>query len=109
MKSIEQLMRTDKRRLRAQSMTAAIMHIVGKYVSDEDQRRDALRDLSRELFDHMWKEGVEIVTDEDRRMAGLPPRGADGWTFEEIAILEQRRLEIMRAPMPPVILSDVKR
>ncbi len=104
MKAIDQVMRADKRRLRAQSMTAAIMHIVGRYISDEDQRRNAMRDLSYELFDHMWKEGVEIVTDEDRRMAGLPPRGPDGWTLEELVILEQRRLEIMRAPMPPVVI-----
>ncbi len=104
MKALEMMQRVDKRRLRAQALTAHIMHIVGKYV-DRDRERDCMRDLTRELLDELYARGVEIITDEDRIAAGLPPRGPDGWTMEEIVALEKRRLELMYAPMPPIIMS----
>jgi hypothetical protein len=78
---------------------AEIMRIVAKYVPD-DRERDCLRDLARELFDKLHAEGVEIITDATRAEAGLPPRGPDGWTQDELVALEHRRLEVMMAPMP---------
>lgn len=89
----------DRRRKRAQALQAAILQIVGKHLSDEDYRRNAMRALSYELFDKLYQEGVEIITDADRAEAGLPPRGPEGWTMEELLVLEERRLESMRCPV----------
>ena len=98
----DQIERIDKRRMRAMALTAHIMQIVGKY--DRDRERDCMRDLSYKLQEAMEKVGAEVVTDFDRQQYGLPPRGPDGWTMEEIVKLEQKRLEMMYAPMPPMIM-----
>jgi hypothetical protein len=102
MKAFDQIQRIDKRRMRAMALTAQIMQIVGKYV-DRDRERDCMRDLSYELQEAMEKVGAEIVSDFDRKQYGLSPRGPDGWTMEEIIELEKRRLEMMYAPMQPMI------
>jgi hypothetical protein len=102
MKASDQIQRIDRRRMRAMALTAQIMQIVGKYV-DRDRERDCMRDLSYELQEAMEKVGAEIVSDFDRQQYGLSPRGPDGWTMEEIIELEKRRLEMMYAPMPPMI------
>lgn len=103
-KAFDQIQRVDKRRLRAMALTSQIMHIVGKYVP-EDRERDMQRDLHYELQDALEKAGAEIVSDFDRQQYGLSPRGPDGWTMEEIIELEKRRLELMYAPMPPIVLA----
>lgn len=97
--------RIDRRHLRAQVLVAHILQIVGKHLSDEDYRRNAMREIAYDLQQLCEKEGVEILTDYMRTEMGLPPRGPDGWTVEEILALEQRRLELMRAP---VIISAPK-
>lgn len=102
-KALDQIQRIDKRRLRAMALAAQIMHIVGKYIPD-DRERDAMRDLHYELQEALEKVGAEIVSDFDRQQYGLPPRGPDGWTMEEIVRLEERRLELMFAPMPPIVM-----
>jgi hypothetical protein len=96
---------TNLRRIRVQSLIAEILQIVGKHMSDEDRRRNAMRDLTYELFEAMEKAGVQIVTDETRREAGLPPRGPEGWTYEELVALEAHWLEVLRAPMAPTIVQ----
>lgn len=100
----DQIPRIDKRRMRAMAMTAQIMQIVGKYV-DRDRERDCMRDLTYELQEAMEKVGAEVVSDFDRQQYGMSPRGPDGWTMEEIIELEKRRLEMMYAPMPTMIIS----
>jgi hypothetical protein len=102
-KALDEMQRIDKRRLRAMALTSMIMQIVGKYVP-RDQERDCMRDLHYELQEAMEKAGAEIVSDYDRQQWGLSPRGPDGWTMEEIVELEKRRLELMYAPMPPMIV-----
>lgn len=104
MKATDQIQRVDKRRLRAMALTAQIMQIVSKYVP-YDRERDLHRDLHYELQEALEKVGAEVVSDFDRQQYGLPPRGPDGWTMEEIIALEQRRMEIMLAPVPPLIIS----
>lgn len=104
MKETDQIQRVDKRRMRAMALTAQIMQIVGKYVPREHER-DLHRDLIYELQEALEKVGAEVVSDFDRQQYGLPPRGPDGWTMEEIIALEKRRLEIMLAPMPSLIIS----
>jgi hypothetical protein len=102
MKAFDQIQRIDKRRMRAMALTSQIMQIVGKYV-DSDSERDCMRDLSYEIQEAMEKAGAEIISDFDRQQCGLSPRGPDGWTMEEIIELEKRRLELMYAPVPPMI------
>jgi hypothetical protein len=95
--------RIDKRRLRAQALVHRILQIVSKHLSDEDYRRNALREINYDLMELCMKEGVEIITDYTRTDMGLPQRGPDGWTMEEIIALEQRRLELMYAPLTMTI------
>jgi hypothetical protein len=105
-KALDQIQLIDKRRLRAMQLTALIMQIVSKYVPD-DRERDLHRDLHYELQEALENVGAEIVSDFDRQQYGLSPRGPDGWTMEEIIELEKRRLELMYAPMPPMIFPKV--
>ncbi len=103
-KAIDQIQRVDKRRMRAMALTGHILQIVGRYIPHNSER-DPMRDLAYELQEALEKVGAEVVSDFDRQQYGLPPRGPDGWTMDEIIALEQRRLEMMYAPMPPVIIS----
>lgn len=97
--------RIDQRRLRLQPFLFEIMDIVSKHLNDEDHRRNALRELYSELFDKLHAAGVEILTDHMRIEMGLPPRGPDGWTREEILALEKRRLESIQAIFTPMVLE----
>lgn len=99
MKATDQMMRQDMRRLRIQPLLHQILHIVTKHIGDEDRRRDAERAICNELFDKLYEEGIEIVTDHTRAAMGLPPRGPDGWTMEELIALEQKRLEMLTQPI----------
>lgn len=103
--AMQETIRTDRRRLRTMAFEQEIMHIVGKHISDEDRAHDCMRAISRELFEKLHAEGAEIITDETRSEMGLPPRGPDGWTTDELIALETRRLEMMKAPMPPTLIS----
>ena len=103
-KNYRSVIRTDRRRVRAMAFESAIMQIVSKYVP-EDRERDCLRDLSRELFEKLDAEGAEIITDSMRDEIGLPPRGPDGWTQDELIALERRRLEVLMSPVPPMIIE----
>lgn len=102
------LLPSDKRRLRAQALVAHILRIVERHLSDEDRRRDTMRELNAELFEKLWEEGVEIITDQIRAEIGLPPRGPEGWTVEELVVLEERRIEAMRAPLTFVAPKGLK-
>lgn len=102
-KAFDQIERIDRRRLRAMALTAQIMQIVGKYVP-RDGERDCMRDLTYELQEVLSRAGAEIISDFDRQQYGMSPRGPDGWTMEEIIELEKRRLEVMYAPMPPMVI-----
>ena len=102
-KAFDQIERIDRRRLRAMALTAQIMQIVGKHVP-RDRERDCMRDLTYELQEALENAGAEIISDFDRQQYGMSPRGPDGWTMEEIIELEKRRLEVMYAPMPPMVI-----
>jgi hypothetical protein len=89
--------RTDMRRLRAQQLVAAVMHVASKYV--ESDEGDSRRELYYELFALLHENGVEILTDADRAEMGLPPRGPDGWTVEELIAREKWRIECLARPL----------
>ena len=108
MKATDRIERINKRRMRAMSLTAQIMQLVSKHVP-YDPDRDLMRDLHYELLEALERHGAEIVSDFDRQEFGLPPRGPDGWTMEEIIALEQRRMEMLTRPMAPMIIQGVSR
>jgi hypothetical protein len=103
-KATDTMLRADLRRLRIQPLVHLIMHAVAKHIGEEGRRRNAMRAIYEEVFDLLHKEGVEILTDHMRAEMGLPPRGPDGWTIEEIVALERLRLELLTRPLPPVII-----
>lgn len=105
----DDMMRVDRRQQRALMFTHMMMAIVRKHLEKfmddcvegiwSRDYRDVMRDVTCELEDLCRREGIEILSDQMRADIGLPPRGPDGWTVEEIIALEEKRLEIMRAPM----------
>ncbi|MCK1322175.1 hypothetical protein IVA94_14990 [Bradyrhizobium sp. 156] len=106
MKATDQMMRQDMRRLRIQPLLHEILHIVCNHLSDEDYRRNAMRELQHELFDKLYEMGAELVTDHTRAAMGLPARGPDGWTMEELIELEKKRLELLTQPIRHFIPAD---
>jgi hypothetical protein len=106
MEAIDTMNRIDLRRMRAESLTAAIMRVLDAYIAPED-RKYAASALLQELNDM----GVEILSDYERAEMGLPPRGPDGWTTEEIAALEETRLEMLLRPIAMTIpnWADIER
>lgn len=94
----------DRRRMRANAITAHIMHVIGKYLCDHGNENGHM-EASRALFDMLFQAGADIVTDLDRSNAGLPPRDHNGLTREELQIMEAKRIEALLSPIPPMIIS----
>lgn len=91
----------DLRRMRAISMTNLVLSALAPWIADDNRRSVAYR-----LEDLFMEVGIDVVTDEDRRKAGLKPRGERGWTSDELKILEQKRLEVLLAPIQTIITKD---
>jgi hypothetical protein len=98
--ALEEETRLNIRRVRSQQITHLIFHALRDFIPDDCQGR-AMDALYRLLHDA----GAEVVTDQTRAEAGLPPRGPDGWTVEELLALERRRLEIMTRPIMPIFVE----
>lgn len=81
----------NRRELRARMLVSQIMHMVLAARNNDD--------LADSLYSAFIGCGAELVTDETRRAAGLALRGPEGWTLEELSLLEQRHLDLMRAPI----------
>lgn len=90
----------DARHLRARSLSAQILRVLGPYIADRNWR-----DVQEALELLLSREGVEVLTDEDRANAGLPPRGPTGWTTDELLAYEKRKLEVMLQPLPTVVVK----
>ena len=90
----------DLRRRRALDATSMIMQIVGSYVGYDRQRRCA-----DEVYKHLYDIGVELITDEVRAVWGLPPRGPEGTTQQELHALEAKRFEAMTRPLSAFIVE----
>lgn len=88
---------THKRHIRAKNLTAAIMQEISQFLPD-NARWDVVRAIEKLL----WREGVEILTDFDRKILGLPDRNNDGWTEEELRIFDLQRQELMLKPFGSV-------
>lgn len=100
MRATDRIERLNIRERRAQSLTAAIMNIVRPYVCEHDYGpRHRMREISEKLQTLFFQEGIEVLSDYDRQQYGLPPRGPDGWTTDEVVALERRKLEILTKPI----------
>lgn len=85
----------DRRLMRAQSLTVAIMQEISKVAHFQNNEMRQIQDIVLNAF---YQEGVEIITDADRAMAGLPPRDTKGWTPQELWVREKVNLEKLLKP-----------
>lgn len=65
---------------------------------DDHLPRASRSEAYAKIMEFLMTEGLEILTDEDRNRAGLPPRGPNGWTHAELLALEYARLHAISAP-----------
>lgn len=93
--------RINLRHRRAIGLIAAVLNVLREH----RLKRDILREVYNTLVDALMDEGVEVLTDYDRQQYGLPPRGPDGWTAEEIVALEKHRLDVLMRPLPTIMLT----
>jgi hypothetical protein len=93
------MMRLDLRRRRAMGLTAAVLRELPDHC-DPHRWKEDVHDALMRVF---AGEGVEVLTDYDRTTLGLPPRGPDGWTPEELLALERRHLELLTRPPEMII------
>lgn len=84
----------ELRRHRANQIISQIMQILGKYICTHEHR-NLHRDANRDLMEIFYEAGAELITDADRAAAGLLRRGPYGLTAQELAIIENKRIEAM--------------
>lgn len=94
----------DRRRIRADQILAAVLHAIEPFVKDGE-----MNDAARSLTALLRTEGAEIVTDAMRADAGLPPRGPDGWTADELRAVEAHRLSLMLQPLQQARIDEALR
>tara|TARA_R110000823_G_scaffold39872_9_gene106258 strand:+ start:75 stop:446 length:372 start_codon:yes stop_codon:yes gene_type:complete len=99
------------RQMRAESLAHAVFSAIEQYVDPRDTRH-CIYAIAK-LF---TEKGVEVLTDLDRERYGLPPRDENGWTQQDIVVLESLRalaiirpIEMMapkmKSPNPPLVLE----
>jgi hypothetical protein len=89
--------RVDLRRRRAEALVAMTMQAIDPFLNR--QIDTARSDAFYALLDLFTTRGVEVLTDADRADAGLPCRGEDGWTPNELEALEKVRLATLLRPL----------
>ena len=90
-------MRMNVRRMRAEVLADFILRTLSPYIQDDD-----LVYAAHTLIKALAGAGVEVVDDAMRRHLGLPARGPDGWTAEEIRALDVARMAVILRPVEPV-------
>lgn len=88
----------DLRRMRAENVTASLMQEIRPLLNNSD-KHDLERDIHDAIYRLLWRSGVDVITDYERKMAGLPDRNNEGYTDDELRALEARRLEVMLKPI----------
>lgn len=91
----------DRRRARAMAIVGSIMKTIDPLLG-EDVRRGRIADALLGLF---HEADAEIITEHDRREAGLPPRNEYGLTPFEHQAIEAKRYELMVQPLMPMVIS----
>jgi hypothetical protein len=106
--SLTEALRINRREIRARELTAHVLHVLREFIQE-----DSVHGAHNALLKLFLQQGVEVLTDEDRRLVGLEPRGGDGWTPSELLALERVRLEVMLKPLsvaahpaPPSVQPD---
>jgi hypothetical protein len=94
-------MRINIRRQRADVVMNEILHAIRPFVD-----RDAEESIYHALRERLEEHGAEIISDYTRKEAGLPPRGPDGWTIEEMMALEKARLDALYRPFSMLVDKD---
>jgi len=84
----------DLRRSRADQAIHAVLIAIMKFIPQDD-RQYAYDAMRKQFVENGW----EIITDEHRKEAGLPPRGPKGWTQQELYALEQARMAVLMRPI----------
>ncbi len=92
MKATDTIRQMNIRQIKAQQIASLLMRTL-----DDIIPRACQREAYEKMMELLMTEGIEILTDEDRRRAGLPPRGPDGWTAAELHALEYARLYAISA------------
>jgi len=93
----------DRRRHQVMAIVALVMDAIGKHIPDDGHSH---KHATYDLLEALDKAGIDIITEEDRARAGLPPRGPKGWTHQELQIMDHKRLMVMLEPLPPMIVPD---
>lgn len=92
----------DLRKRRMDQLVAAVMDEVRHEVPSE-----FLREIHDALSDVMYRNGVHIMTDQDRAEYGLEARDGLGWTHSERVKAEMRRQEVLMQMMSlPVTFKE---
>ncbi|TIL36189.1 hypothetical protein [Mesorhizobium sp.] len=92
--------RSNHRMLRARALANEVWREINGFIADECKR-----EVCDRLMAVFMREGVEVLTDHNRQDLGLPPRGPDGWTEQEIFVFEQLRLDAMMNVVVPMSSS----
>lgn len=98
----------DLRHARATQITGHVMNAIGKFFDTDPEQRNAYL-ASNALYDLFYKCGAEVVSDERRAEAGLPARDLKGWTAQELAIMDAKRIQTMFGPIEPLIVERAPR
>ena len=101
MPTLNESLRIDKRRMRAEALAHAIFQKVQPLLHrGDDNHLD--RDAFYAIFEVCHAEGVEVLTDHRRAELGLRPRGPDGWTDEEVILMERTMQAMMLRQFSPI-------
>ena len=90
------------RKYSAYRITSEVMRIVSEHI--ENDERNTVRNIHRDILDMFFKADVDIVTEIDRIEAGLPRHNAYGYTKEEMRIMELHRQKKMLEAMYPILV-----
>lgn len=99
LKPASMIHRLDHRKRRAEAIASAIMHEIDDFIAPISSRR-----VWDKIIEVLMAHGAEVLTDYDREQMGLPPRGPDGWTLDEIMAWDKRMLDAMLAPVPSMLI-----
>lgn len=104
--ALQMVQRVDARRRRAEAFLGAVLASLDPVIPDDNYLRRDIYDALLKLF---VESGYEVISDYDRQQLGLPARGPDGWTAEEIVALEARRLEVLTRPIQTIFSGTLNR
>lgn len=88
----------NRREMRALSLASTMVRALDDYIPRDC--RSAAHDALTKLFHDA---DAEVITNEDRRAAGLSERNEFGLSPEEHRLIESQRAFLMTQPPPPIM------